>query len=171
MTDDAIKILDLGIESEKTGLVNYLGFARNTKDLTGKNMFIRLAIDEFEHMSLLERQKDSIIEGKSWVKAEVAPSEIEDIVPRLTPRALRTRGEEGQNELSALQTALDLEERGIKFYEQQATQASSEEAKKMFERLATMERSHAELIQAQIDYITGTGYWFGIREFSSEVEG
>ncbi len=170
MVDDTIKILDLGIESEKTGLVNYLGFARNTKDLTGKNMFIRLAIDEFEHMILLERQKDSILEGKSWVKAQIARSEIEEIVPRLSPRELRTRGEEGQNELSALHTALELEERGIKFYEQQATQTSSEEAKKMFERLAVMERAHAELIQAQIDYITGTGYWFGIREFSLEGE-
>jgi rubrerythrin len=171
MANDAVKILDLGIESEKTGLVSYLGFARNTKDLTGKNMFIRLAMDEFDHMVVLERQKDRLLEGKNWVKAEISRSEIEEIVPRLSQREVRTRGEEGQNELSALHTALELEERGIQFYERQAGAASSPDAKAMFERLAEMERAHFELIQAQIDYITGTGYWFGIREFSPEVEG
>ena len=171
MVDERVKILDLGIESEKTGLVTYLGFARSTRDLTGKNMFIRLALDEFEHMTLLERQKDSLLEGKSWVKARIERSEIEEIVPRLVAREVRSRGEEGQNELSALRTALDLEERGIAFYEQQASGAASDDAKKMFERLAEMERAHAELIQAQIDYITGTGYWFNIREFSAEAEG
>lgn len=36
----------------------------------------------------------------------------------------------------------------------------------MFSYLLKMEEEHFALIQAQIDYIEGTGYWLGIREFT-----
>jgi len=47
--------LRTAIEMEKDSLYKYLEFAKGTKDVSGKNMFIRLSMDEFSHMELLYR--------------------------------------------------------------------------------------------------------------------
>ena len=57
---EAIKALKTAIEVEDNGLVTFLKFARRTKDITGKNMFIRLAMDELEHRQILEKQLNKI---------------------------------------------------------------------------------------------------------------
>ena len=44
---DAIKI-------EDDGLSSYLEFARKTENKTGKDLFIRLAMDEHQHRLILE---------------------------------------------------------------------------------------------------------------------
>ena len=54
--DKLIDNLRKAVEIEDNGLINYLKFARQTKDETGKNMFIRLAMDEHEHHIILEKQ-------------------------------------------------------------------------------------------------------------------
>ncbi|MDZ7378537.1 MAG: rubrerythrin, partial [candidate division KSB1 bacterium] len=46
---EVAKSLQTALAIEDQGLETYLKFARQTKDLTGKNMFIRLAMDEHEH--------------------------------------------------------------------------------------------------------------------------
>lgn len=38
----------------------------------------------------------------------------------------------------------------------------------MFLRLAEWEDSHFELIQAELDYVKNTGFWFGVHEFKMD---
>lgn len=165
---ESIKALKLGIEAEKQGLITYLGFARKTKDLTGKNMFIRLAMDEFDHMNTLEKQLESLLENRCWVKVAITKSEIEELIPKLKERDRETKGKSGAGELSALNTALDLEKKAIDFYKERQEKEKDPEAIAMYKRLVEMETSHYDIIQTEIDYIKGTGVWFGIPEFSSE---
>lgn len=165
---ESIKALKLGIEAEKEGLITYLRFARKTKDPTGKNMFIRLAMDEFDHMETLEKQLENLLENKCWAKVEIPKSEFEELVPKLEERDVETKGESGVGELSALNTALDLEKKAIDFYKERQDKEKDPEAIAMYKRLVEMETSHYDIIQAEIDYIKGTGVWFGIPEFSME---
>jgi rubrerythrin len=153
------------IEAEKQSLRNYLGFAWNTRDSSGKQMFIRLATDEFEHMRLLETWQND-----QRPPAAIEPSIIERLAPRLSDKSLRIRGTEGQNQLSALNTALDLERSAQTFYGEQSQRVQAEPARAMFARLAEMEAAHYALIQAEIDNITSDGFWFGLREFTLESE-
>lgn len=154
------------IQAEKESLRNYLRFAWETADLSGKNMFIRLATDEFEHARLLE----------SWPGPDagrvVMPDRtlVEKVIPRLSDLSLRIRGGKGQNQLSALQTALELETTAAEFYRVRRDRARSEPARLLFGRLAEMETAHQALVQAEIDSITQTGFWFGLSEFSLEEE-
>lgn len=167
--EKAIEILKMGIKIEKNGVANYLDFAFATKDSTGKNMFIRLAKDEYLHMEVLEKQLDSIMCNRTWVCEVIPESIIEKIAPTIR-NVDKTKGVEGMDELSALKTALDLEKRSIEFYNENKNYINDPEAIKIFDRIIDMEESHYDLLQAEIDHIEQTGFWFGIREFSLEGE-
>lgn len=165
-----IEALRTAIEMEKESLSRYLQFARKTKDASGKNMFIRLATDEFSHMDMLNRVLDNLMEQKGWIMVDIDRSEVEKVVPKLRKQDVRIRTTEGLDELSALETALELEERGIRYYKEQGERAESEEAEKLYKRLEEMEMSHYDLIMSELDYIKNTGFWFGVREFSLEAD-
>ncbi len=164
----AIKALKTAIEIEDQGLFNFLKFARQTKDTTGKNMFIRLAMDEHEHRRIIDKQLTNLMEGKPLVKVEIPKSEIERVAPTIREKQQKTRGESGLLEIDALNTALDLERNAAKFFREQANLVSDAEAKALFIRLAEWEDAHFDIIQAELDSIQGTGFWFGIPEFQMD---
>ncbi|HEX9970896.1 MAG TPA: ferritin family protein [bacterium] len=170
MSDQTIaaKALKTAIEIEDNGLLNFLKFARQTKDTTGKNMFIRLAMDEHEHRRIIEKQLTNLMEGKPLIKIEIPKSEIEQVAPTIRDKQQKTRGESGLLEIDALNTALDLERKAAKFFRDQANLISDAEAKALFIRLAEWEDAHFDLIQAELDSIQGTGFWFGIPEFQMD---
>lgn len=165
-----IKALETALEAEKVSLINYLNFAYQTKDETGKNMFLRLSMDEFEHMRILERQARQFQKEECFLPVTIEPSVIEKLVPKVTDKDLRIRGKQGIDQLAALRTALALEDQAIKFYRSQGQASQDWNAKTMYERLVEMEQAHYEIIQAEIDAIEKTGFWFNLREFSLEIE-
>ncbi|NOZ60791.1 MAG: ferritin family protein [Calditrichaeota bacterium] len=165
MSESTVKILKTAIEIEDKGMETFLKFARLTKDETGKNMFIRLAQDEMIHRRILDEQLYKLMEGKALGKVEIPKSEVEKIVPKIREKQQRTRGESGLLEVDALNTALDLEREASKFFRDQAEIVDDEDAKLLFIRLAEWEDAHYDIIQAELDSIQGTGFWFGIPEF------
>ena len=166
----ALRALKTAIEAEKKSLSTYLQFALKTDDASGKNTFIHLAADEFEHVKILERQSKSIQESGDWLKVEIEASDVEIIVPRLGDKDVKIRGTSGQDQLSALRTALAMERRAQEFYATQVRATQDKKARDMYQRLSEMEEAHYELIQAEIDTISRTGFWVGLREFSLEIE-
>lgn len=171
MTDPvALKALITAQEAEKESLRDYLHYAWQTRDPNGRQMFIRLAIDEFEHLRLLERQQNALNGAGEWQPVQAEPTMIERLVPRLGATDQRIRGTSGQNDLAALRTALDLEQRAARFYAEQAASNLPPAARAMYDRLAAMENAHAALIQAELDSIQQDGFWFGLSEFTLEAE-
>ncbi len=156
------------MEVEDNGIIAFLRFARQTTDMSGKNMFIRLAMDEHEHRRILEKQLKKLVKDGKWQHVQILPSEIERLRPSISEKQQRTKGESGLAELDALQTALDLEKKSAKFYKEQAQQFDDAEAKTLFLRLAEWEEAHFDIIQAELDSIQKTGFWFGIPEFQMD---
>lgn len=168
-SEQAIAAINKAIKGEKTGLESYLKFARSTKSQSGKDMFIRLAQDEFGHMELLEKERDRLQQGKKWVGIEIAPSDIEEVVPKLSSQQAKIKAEQGtSDDLTALNIALDLERKAADFYMRQGNKETDVTAKAIYFRLAIMEEAHYNMIQAEIDSISDIGFWFGIREFTLE---
>ena len=165
MSESIVEILKTAIGIEDKGMETFLKFARMTKDETGKNMFIRLAQDEIIHRRILDEQLIKVMEGKALGKVEIPKSDAEKVVPKIRKKQQRTRGESGLKEVDALNTALDLEQEAAKFFRDQAEAVDDEDAKALFIRLAEWEDAHYDIIQAELDSIQGTGFWFGIPEF------
>jgi len=164
MTETAAA-LATALEAEKQSLRAYLRLAWDTHDASGKQMFIRLATDEFEHMRLLESWQT---DGRP--PAPVEPSVIERLIPKLSDKSLQIRGTNGQHQLDALDTALELERSAQTFYDEHARGAPPGPVRDAFSRLAEMESAHYALIRAEIDNIRQDGFWFGLLEFSLEKE-
>jgi rubrerythrin len=164
--DPARPALELALEAEKESLRGYLHWAFATRNPHGKDMFIRLATDEFEHLRLLERQLRESGAGDECAPVPITAGELEQLVARLPDASLRIRGEQDQGDLSALEAALESERRAEAFYVARARTPGPAAA--TFGRLAEMERAHAALIQAEIDHIQATGFWFDVQEFTLE---
>lgn len=168
MSSESIKALKTALEIEDRGLMTYLNFARETPNEFGKNMFIQLAIDEFEHRHALEKQYTLLIEKGAIQSVKIPQSVIERIIPAIDPSRLKTVSKSSLNDLDALKSALKLEKTAAEFFRQNATEISEPEAKELFLRLATWEDSHYDIIQAEIDSISKTGFWLGIPEFQMD---
>ncbi len=162
---DLVKVIEAGIALEKKGLINYLNFAHKSKSMTGKNMFIRLAKDEYDHMNILEGIKANIVEGKVMEKPQIPTEEIETLLPKIKSKDGLIKGEEGASDIEALKMALEFEKKAANYFAELAEKAEDEETKKLARELARWEETHYDLIQAEIDSITNTGFYFGVKEF------
>ena len=113
-SQEVAELILKAIEVEKNGLKTYLKYAQETKELTGKDMFILLASDEYDHMVLLEAMLKNVMEEEdSELPVEVDLSIIEKVVPRFRDKDRLTVGEAGADELIALKVALDMERNAI----------------------------------------------------------
>jgi len=158
-------ILSDAINLEKNGLSSYLKLARRTNNITGKNMFIQLAIDEFDHQRILEKLYAELAHQNDWPVVEMPESEFETFVPELTEKQVKIRGASGIAELEALTIASAFEQKAMNYYLEKASIVDNEKGKRFLLRLADMEKAHHTIIQAELDYITQTGFWFDIPEF------
>ena len=169
-TQEVIELLTKAIEVEKNGLQTYLKFARETKEVTGKDMFILLANDEYDHMNLLSDMMKEVLESDSVILPEdIDLSIIEKVVPRLRKKDKLTVGQAGATELTALKTARDMERNAIDYYKRLRESLTDEKLRNIAQRLVEMEEGHFDIIQMQIDSVTNTGFWFDMAEFSLEM--
>lgn len=163
--NDKIKIIETAIEAEKETLGTYIKSAIKVSNIVGKNMFLKLALDEMKHREILEAALKAQLEGGKCFFPEVEKNEIKKIVPDVESEIEKT-SHLGQDDLAILMLAQKVEKNGIDYYKDCIKNSWDEETKKMFSYLVKMEEEHYSLIQTQIDYIEGTGYWLGIREFT-----
>ena len=164
-SNELVAILKTAIEVESNGLITYLEFARRTRDVSGKDMFVRLSMDEHEHRRILENVLHKLLDGQTLEGIRIPVSEIERIAPKIKEKQYKTRGEGGLAETDDLEIALDLEKKAAAFFRDKADEVQNPEAKAMFTRLAEWEDVHYDIIQAEIDSINKTGFWFDIPEF------
>jgi rubrerythrin len=168
--NDIAAIITKAIEVEKNGLQTYLKFARETEEVSGKNMFILMANDEFDHMNLLEGMLKEIAKKEGgFVPEDVDLSIIEKIVPKLRKKDRLTVGKAGADELVALKAARDMERNAIEYYQKLHDSLTDQKMRKIVQRLVEMEEGHYDIIQMQIDSVTNTGFWFDMAEFSLEM--
>jgi len=161
-----LEVIEAGIELEKKGLINYLDFAHNCKNLVGKNVFIQLAKDEYQHMRILENLKKKYLEGVVFEMPELPKAlgrKIEEVLVKPEHKEQTLKAD--LSDLDALKMALNFEKRASEMFSQLAEAAEDEETKELARNLAKWEATHYDLIQAEIDSITNTGFFMGLRGF------
>jgi rubrerythrin len=156
------------IQLEKDGKAFFDQAAQETKNELGKKMFRKLAADEVRHLQTFKEMFQTITDPALWKKlmAEGPPKTRMPYFEQKTGN--RTPAEKGAGELSALQQALGVERKAIDFFKKTAQEASDPEASRIFKAIANEEEGHYDLIQAQIDSVTHSGFWFDIGEFQMD---
>jgi rubrerythrin len=142
-------------------------------DPIGRKVFGVLANEEDGHIKYLQDRLDEWQEtGKlSTVELETAiPSQqmISKGVKKLEEKLGKKTVASGV-EVELLQRALKLEQETSKFYKEMVSELE-DEGQKLFKRFVEIESGHLAIVQAEIDNVTGLGFWFDFQEFQLEAE-
>ena len=73
-----------------------------------------------------------------------------------------------EEELNLLRRALAVEMESCEFYQKLVREMPPAE-RALFERFVEIEEGHRAIVQAEIDAISGNGFWFDIPEFRLEA--
>jgi rubrerythrin len=166
--EEAIKT---AITYEKKVQGAYADAANKAQDPTARKVFVVMAREELGHIAYLdsrlaEWQKTghivaeklgTILPSKEKVAAGIAKLKgtLERVPAAATP------------ELGFLQQALAMEDETSAFYQRMVAELPPEE-QQLLGRFLDIEVRHAAIVQAEIDSVTGMGFWFDVMEFSLE---
>ena len=165
--DEAIRI---ALEYETRVRDMYLEAVEKATEDTGKRIFKTLADEEQGHLDYLNRRFEE------WqTTGHVAEEPVATVLP---PKEKVNEGVEKLEkamdpqdwsvELELLRRARDLESETGSFY-RRMTQEMDVEGANMFQKFLQIEDAHYDIVQAEIDALTGKGFWFDTMEFRLEA--
>jgi rubrerythrin len=133
-----------------------------------------LCDEEKRHLTYLNERLD---EWKSTGKITVGkiattiPTKkaIDEGIAKLRANVEKKQGAEYDTELEMLRRALQVEVETSTFYKKMVEELDAE-GQEMFTRFVEIEEGHQAIVQAEIDAVSGMGFWFDSREFSLEME-
>ena len=158
------------IEYETKILAVYVQAAGEVKDARGKKVLHMLADEEQGHVAYL---KDKL---STWQDQGVLHF---DTLPSRLPPVDSIRVEAGKvadkfsdkplvRERQILERARNAEIETSKFYEG-LVEELSDDGQKMFARFLEIENEHLQLVQAELDFLTQSGFWFDFAEIDMEA--
>lgn len=168
MNFELIGALKTAFEAEKEGMRNYLHFAKETKVAGGKDMFIQLALDEVDHMELIQGFMEKMLKGETFVPVEVPAGRLSKILPDLQDASRQPIEKAGVSDEQALKVGMEQEQKARDFYLAEADKAQDTVVKDFFKKLADVEQKHYNILHAELSFIQKDGFWFDAMEFSLE---
>ena len=150
--------LALAIQTEQDGIAYYTAAAERTADTMGKKMFMSLVADEKRHLAILKKlscEEDVCIDDLG----SVMPKErLRTIFSEAGTSSADLPAEAG--DLEALRLAMEMERKGYEQYRRAAVDAKDPDVARIYERLASEENEHWEILQDTLSYLEDTGNWY-----------
>ncbi|OGD28026.1 MAG: hypothetical protein A2Y56_10360 [Candidatus Aminicenantes bacterium RBG_13_63_10] len=138
--------------------------AEATRNELGKKMFLRLAQEEVKHLEAFSRLFSSVLKSEDW-KNLVDREKLKGPSRVIDELAARMKRAESQSDLEALRIGMELELKAIDFFKGCARASQEPEARDMFEKISDEEKFHYDLLQAQHDSLSTSGFWLDSSEF------
>ena len=161
------ELIKEAIKLEINGKAFFNRAAELTENELGKKMFHRLAQEEVKHLEAFSKLFSSIMKTDDW-KKELEQEELKgtsDVIEELCSRMERA---EGKSEIEALRIGMELEQKAIDFFRGCCEGTDDPVSREIFEKIADEERFHYDLLQAQYDSLTGSGFWLDHTEFKMD---
>lgn len=164
------KAIKTAIEFETRVRQLYEEAKDKAKDPIGKKVFGVLVNEEQGHLDYLnsrlsEWQKTGTITHRGLKTAIPSKEAILQEVDKLESKVKEhDMDRHHSSELRMLQNALEVERETCAFYTKMVSEVPSE-GQQLFSRFVEIEDGHLAIVQAEIDYLSGPGYWFDFKEF------
>jgi len=161
--------LRIAIDFEHKVRDHYAHGAGRIKDPAGKRVFAVLAKEEQGHVDYLEAclaawSKEGHVHAGTLRTTIKEPAWVKDANKK---RRQTTGRVADKHEIELLKTALKLEDEARAFYGKLAHELPAAE-RELFAPFLTIEEGHVAVVQAQLDSVSGLGFWFDVMEFSLE---
>lgn len=141
----------------------------NCSDPAGRRVFEMLRDDEQYHLDYLAKRLAEI-EQKGDFQLEPmhsaipGPEQLQEQLEKLK----KTVAQEDRGVLQQLlSNALRAEVQTSEYYRKMTSELTGK-MQEMFARFLEIEDAHVEAVQAELDYVMRTGYWFDFKEFDME---
>lgn len=147
----------------------YRDAAEVVSDPAGKRILQMLRDDEQHHVEYLMDRLES------WKKTgKLSEKKLGSTIPSIETISMETEKiktyllkKDRRGEIEILSKALKAEIETSNFYAKMVAELPNE-GQRMFARFLEIEENHIAAVQAELDYITKTGYWFDFKEFDME---
>jgi rubrerythrin len=163
------KALNTAIEYETRIHAVYAEASQKTTDAVGQRILSALAEDEQHHIDYLTH-KLAQWKKEGAITADKLASDIpnrQDLSAEVAQMDTDLTGKDLRDHKQVLSKALRLEIETSDFY-RRLTQEMPDEHKALFARFREIENEHIDIVQAELDYLSKSGYWFGEKEFDME---
>lgn len=153
-------IFEYAMQMEKDGEDFYRQVARQSSNKGIKAILTMLADEEVRHYKAIEKIK-------SARPVQLAGTTILTDAKNVFAQ-LKESGEtftSGTNQISLYEKALDIEAKSRDFYTEKADEASEQNAKVLFLRLAQEEQKHYVLVENIMDFLSRPDTWLENAEF------
>jgi len=149
---------------------HYTWAASKAGDPKGQAFFETLAKEEQGHVDYLESR---LSQWKSEGKLKADPLETVIKTPNFLADGLQMlkaskETRDYSDDYKRLFTALKLEEEVSVYYKGLVDTLENPEAKAMFGRFLEIEDGHTAIVQAEVDVLTKTGFFYDFQEFNLE---
>jgi len=147
----------------------YREAAQAVSDPVGRRVLKALGDDEQKHVDYLsERLEHWRQSGRLEVtrlESAIPPRQV--IEEEAKKHAQTLPGDSRGDEKQILSRALRVEVETSAFYRRMVEEMPGE-AGELFAGFLEIEERHIAAVEAELDYLSGTGYWLGIKEFDME---
>lgn len=152
----SMNILKNAILLEKRGKALYESFARHTSIKDVSDFFTMMAEEEQRHIELLSEQFLHFNKTGSFMNQYLEGDSTIDRI--LTTRIVASIGT-ADFEAAAVSAAINMEQKAVRVYSEQAEAAEDTEEKKLYRWLSEWEKKHLEFLQT-IDEQLRENIWF-----------
>ena len=161
----ALQALRQAIRLEQDGYKFYTEAAERMADPRGREMFLSLADDEKLHLRIVQDQYEALSAGKGWVSfseaLEVEPVDLDEpLFPPERAALEKAIGPEA-SDTDALLFAMQKENESYELYRKAAAETDDPTGKDMYQRLASYERVHFDVLMLNYEHLVSTGSWRG----------
>jgi rubrerythrin len=151
----------------------YSDALRASKTPVARRIFKTLCDEEAEHVRFLKDRLDDWrtrgVVTTPMLDSVLVPKDVIEKGVETLRENLESNGAKGRDtELEHLRKALAVERETSAFYERMVGELDGD-GKRLFERFVEIEQGHLALVQAEINCVTGSGFWFDTAEFSLEM--
>ena len=164
ISGQVLRVIRDAIKLEINGRSFFNHATEVTHNELGKKMFRKLAQDETEHLDAFGKLFTALTGGEEWRKL-VDPGEVEGDSYLIDELNSRMKKGERASELEAISIGMELERKAVDFFEKAAQESSDPKAKDILEKICEEEKFHYELLQAQYDSVSNSGFWLDSAEF------
>jgi rubrerythrin len=159
---DRLNALEVALNNEMREREFYLKNAKRSQNRLGRAMFQQIGDEELEHYERLKQLHEKWAKQEKWpetlplmVKNTVVKDILADFVKKVDENA-----KSDDDDLKAIRTAIDFEEKGAKFYGELRDASANPLEKAFFGLLAEIEREHYLSLKNTEEYFVDPAAWY-----------
>ncbi len=159
---DRLNALEVALNNETREREFYLQHAARTKNPLGKAMFEQIAADELEHYQRLKELHAKWQKQEKWpesVPFAVNNTNIKNVLLN-TIKNVENTAKADTDDLDAVKTAVDFEEKGVEFYKKLRDASADIKEKEFFNLLSMIEYEHFMSLRDTEEYLASPDTWF-----------